>query len=406
MRARFLLTPLSRPVRPGDDRLPRGSTLDITDRVLRAPVIHTRIDRDNWSWGIYSSGNLALSLADPEGLFAPASATTSIFNYAGMNNAVLEIQYPRYAVGSDFQTIWRGYLTERQTFTRPQDGVSNIYARTPDIALRESAFPASAVFDGSSLGGIVRAIMERPEIERFMGPLDLLGSSATGRIDGDPTPDGILVPEVASLFPDGPLTPSLDIMQDILQVTNTIMIYNTFRNRIKIQGRGDIFPPTPILREVISIDEYAEGAEQIYNRIIVTSGSPAPDHVAQADNLASQRKHGLRTTRINGRWLNDIGNARAVARATLRRLSESRRRLVVTTTPWALGDVRQMVSGEYTGVEIPAAATRDTSRYGTASYASGRYGWLRHQPYHGGFWIEQLQWRPETDTVQIHLREV
>lgn len=416
MRARFRVGPIAGArIRQRDGtRLNITGEIDITERIIRPPVIHERIDRDQWSWGVSSSGDIRLTLADPEGLFTPSTNPRSVFNYAGMKGSTVRITYPRGPTGNPDdrnieEIIWWGYLTEKNVQHRPRDGVSTILARSPDVALREASFPATAVFDGASIRGILSAIWRRQEIRDFMGRLIFQRIGANNSIAGDPTESGIVVPQVADLFPDGPdFTRALSVVQDILQVTdNIIRIIPTGDLQViqtRILQRGSL-AAVGTLRDIISIDEHSEGTEQLYNRLIVSTGIPAPDHVAQIDDLPSQDKYGLRTTRVNGRWLRNVGNARQIAQSLIRRLARPRRRLVVTTDPWALGNVANMRVGNSVSVAIPAAGGRGSARYASGRYGTGRYQPVRHQAYKGAYWIEQLRWNPDNDTAQLFLRE-
>ena len=418
MRARFFTEPTAGPPSPaGFIRSLRQ--LELTERIIRPPIIHSRIDRDKWSWGVSSSGDIRYTLADPEGLFSPSTNPRSAFNYAGMKGSLSYIIYgdtptadPDDVTSGLRQIVWLGYLTEKDIESRPRDGVSTILARAADVALREASFPATAVSDGASIVGILRAIFRQGEISQQMGRLTFGGLQANGSLVGDPTEDGIVVPQIADLFPDGPdFTRALSVVQDILQVTDNVMRFAPDISSIPTLGGTQIFqrgslPSVGTIRDVISIDSHTEGTEQLYNRVIVSTGVPAPDHVAQVDNLASQRKYGLRTTRVNGRWLRNASSARAIANSLLNRLSRPRRQLVVTTDPWALGRVRNMALGNSVTLAIPPSTAAGGRRHGEGTARSaGRYPRVRYQGYRGAWWIEQLRWNPDQDTVQIYLRE-
>lgn len=418
MRARFFVQPIAGPTirAPGNVRLnTQGFQENLTERIIRPPIIHSRIDRDQWSWGISSSGDVRITLADPEGLFSPSTNPRSLFNYAGMKGSPAYMFYGRTPTAdpeniNQRRIVWWGYLTEKDVAHRPRDGVSTILARSPEVALREESFPASAVFDGASLTGILREIWRQPEIRANIGRLVFERLDIGGKVFGDPTEDGIVVPQVADLFPDGPdFTRALSVVQDFLQVTDNIIAVRFDESlagitQTRIFARGSL-APVGTLRDVISIDSHSEGTEQLYNRVIVSTGIPAPDHVAQVDDLPSQRKYGLRTARVNGRWLRNATSARAIANSLVRRLARPRRQLVVTTDPWALGDVGNIAIGNSVTVAVAPAGGASAPVYGAGVYGASRYQRVRHQGYKGAYWIEQLRWNPDEDTVQIFLRE-
>lgn len=397
MRARFLLNWL-----PNETSDAAGE-IDITDRIIRPPHIISRVERDNWSWGITASGSLVLRIADPRGTFAPASETSSVFNYAGEDAAEIIVAYADDQRGEDYTNIWKGLVTAKGSSFSPASGTSKIYARAPDASLKDATTPTSVIARADDMPSLIHNIFQQQDILEIAGRLTI--RVVDGVYIGDPVDKGVVIEDSTAISVDPLNAPTIAVVRTFLQMFDSVMAYVPSIDQTEIHPRGAGETLARPLRRILKIREENSGEEQIYNRIIIETGESGKG-VIQVDSTASQEKYGLRTLQMNLAFLQSAAAARTIAENLIEKIARPRARLVVQINVWELGRPADIVLGRNVNVDIPAATEHGSLVHGGGFAPVGRYAEARHKAYKGVYWIEYIRWEPETDTATLQLRNI
>lgn len=396
------------------------SDIDITDS-LRSAAIVSQSERDDWSWGVHAPGYCRLKIADRQGRFLPTGETSSEFNYDEKTNAEVHIEYPDLQGGSNYGAVWSGDITAKDDDNVIETGTSALFARTYDHILADAVTETDAVTDNDAWSGAIIDIFQEVAIRDKVG--QLRGISRPYR--GDPITGGAIVQDAGAIFRRRHVVfraddrvvafytapqnvPSISLIRTFLRMfDSTLSVASAGRRRaVEIAPRGGGQPIGRTLSDILTIRGLSSGNEQVINRVILSTGLTQSAAIVQVDAPSSQRKYGIKTTRINLRFLVNREACIEIGRNLLARLAFPRQKISVDIGAWALGPPSELQAGKVVDIDIPPSVPLAAARHGSGMFPEGvPRSDTRHRAYRGRYWIERVNWNIEADSATVELRE-
>ena len=389
MRARFLLRPLAN--QPSDATRNYLPTIDITDAVINRPKIISRVERDWWSWGVLATGSLLLKIADPNRLYAGPGAPSSVFNYGGMDGAELTVEYPTTQSGQAYAAIWRGQISGRGSSYSVRSGTAELLAREITALIREITIPAASLAPAKSIQDLLNAVFDTPGLP-------------TLRYTKSTIEDALQIRDTQEIIIDPLNRNALNVVELALRMADATLSYNAAANEMEVHPRGGGETIKDTLTEFLKITSENPGEEQIYNRIIIQNGAGGRRGIVQTDSAASQQEYGLRSLSLNLRFLQSATEGRSVGEYLITRLNTRRPRVTLQLPVWSITNPADLIPGRNVMVDIPPQAPYGGLRHGGGRAPVGRYQEARSAAIRGTYWIERIEWEPESDTVVATLR--
>lgn len=389
MEARFYLQPL---FREGEYL----NEMDITDYVLNSSIIVQRPERNKWTYGIVSAGEVRLTLRD-DGRFGPRSSSGSLFSYYGRDHARLRIAYPSVRAGAPDITVWRGFTTGKDTSSSIDQGTTSLFARTLDSVLIDEVISAGNIVNGLTIPEIVSRIFnEAPVADALPGSL-LLDLH-------DPVQGGLTLANGNELLGDD--RRASEALQQILAVSDGLLSYDFHIQRPIVFSRGDLglnSYPEETLNDALDIKMIEDGSEGVRNQFIITTGLEGRDAKIVIESEPSIHTHGLREVELDCSWIGDREACVQIGEYLRSRLSAPRESVKLSLTAWQLPPEKTAV-GQRVAVDIAPGTPLDEPGYGTGNYGAARYQSVRHDRVQGSFWIEEVSREVMTDTVTVSMR--
>ena len=361
-------------------------------------------ERNVWSYGIISVGDVRLNILDRAGRYGPASEAGSIFAYYGLDGAKVNVYY--HPVKNDPLlgeiVVWRGRTTSKNSKNHVSDGRSSLLVRTIESIILDETIGGGIIVNGIDQTEIVRRIFNDSNIINNLPGVPLIDFGESGTY---------ILKNALDLI--GNDRQAAAVLRHILQVTDSLLSYDYHRQRPIVFARGAINHldyPRQDLTGTIVVTEVEDGGEQVYNQFVMQTGLQTDDEedtnedTLVVESAGSILDHGLRAVTINAKWLRSRDNCFAIGQYLLRRLARPRQAITVEIDAWTIRPEYVLI-GQGLNVRIEPIVDGGTPRWGNFRWGTGTPRQSEHRGFYGNYWIEEIHRDIVQDTIKLKLRE-